>query len=151
MDIWLNHPSNLLNGQKLGLIEGTIHSFIIPDGIGRLPNKITSHFGGFTADQWRSWITIYSSVLLWHVIDAEHWKCWNLFVKAMKMICCRVVKVDDILHADSLLQEFCITFQELYGEKSCSANMHLHLHLYKCLQDYGPTYAFWLYAFERYI
>ena len=150
MDIWLNHPSNLLNGQKLGLIEGAIHNFIIPDGIGRLPNKITSHFGGFTADQWRNWITIYSSVLLWHVVDAEHWKCWNLFVKAVKMICCRVVKVDDILHADSLLQEFCIKFQELYGEKSCSANMHLHLHLYKSLQDYGPTYAFWLYAFERY-
>ena len=52
MDMWLNHPSNLLNGQKLGLIQGAIHNFIILDGIGRLPNKITSHFGGFTADQW---------------------------------------------------------------------------------------------------
>lgn len=28
--------------------------------------------------------------------------------------------------------------------------MHLHLHLHQSLQDYGPTYAFWLYAFERY-
>ena len=45
MDMWLNHPSNLLNGQKLGLIEGAIHNFIILDGIGRLPNKITSHLG----------------------------------------------------------------------------------------------------------
>ena len=146
MEVWLNHPRNMLNSQKLTLIEGAIHNFIVPDGIGRLPSKITAHFGGFTADQWRNWITIYSSVLLWDVLDTEHWECWTLFVKAVKMICCRVVKLTDVSHADSLLQQFCVKFQELYGDKSCTANMHLHLHLHQSL----PTYAFWLYAFERY-
>ena len=28
-------------------------------------------------------------------------------------------------------------------------NMHLHLHLFRCLLDFGPAHAFWLYAFER--
>lgn len=29
-------------------------------------------------------------------------------------------------------------------------NMHLHGHLTECVQDYGPTFGFWLYSFERY-
>ncbi|OAD78444.1 hypothetical protein PHYBLDRAFT_157553 [Phycomyces blakesleeanus NRRL 1555(-)] len=28
--------------------------------------------------------------------------------------------------------------------------MHLHLHLGKCVHDFGPIYAFWLFSFERY-
>ena len=28
--------------------------------------------------------------------------------------------------------------------------MHMHLHLRDCLLDYGPVYAFWCIAFERY-
>ena len=35
MEVWLNHPRNMLNSQKLTLIEGAIHNFIVPDGIGR--------------------------------------------------------------------------------------------------------------------
>ena len=29
-------------------------------------------------------------------------------------------------------------------------NMHLHGHLTECIQDYGPTFGFWLYSFEWY-
>ena len=68
----------------------------------------------------------------------------------MKMVCCQLVKLTDISHADSLAQQFCVKFQELYRDKNCTANMHLHLHLCRSLLDYGPTYTFWLYTFERY-
>lgn len=36
------------------------------------------------------------------------------------------------------------------GHKACTPNMHLHLHIKECLYDFGPPYAFWCYAFERY-
>ena len=29
-------------------------------------------------------------------------------------------------------------------------NMHMHLHLKDVIMDYGPVYAFWLFAYERY-
>ena len=29
-------------------------------------------------------------------------------------------------------------------------NMHLHCHLSECINEYGPTYGFWLFSFERY-
>ena len=41
-------------------------------------------------------------------------------------------------------------FQELYGKKNTRINMHLHCHLKECIEDYGPAYSFWCFAFERY-
>ena len=149
MEIWLNDP-NILSKQSVMIIEETVQKFVVPEGIGRLPNKITAHFGGFTADQWRNWIIIYSSVLLRNVLEKDHWDCWIMFVKAVKLFCGRIVKLSDVARADSLMQQFCVQFERLYGEKACTVNMHLHLHLYQSILDYGPTYGFWLYAFERY-
>ena len=28
--------------------------------------------------------------------------------------------------------------------------MHMALHIRDCIRDYGPTYAFWCFSFERY-
>ena len=40
--------------------------------------------------------------------------------------------------------------EQLYGSQFLTLNMHLHLHLPECFQDYGPCYSFWLFSFERY-
>ena len=67
----------------------------------------------------------------------------------MKTLTGRILTVSDLTEADSLLQRFCITFEELCGDRHCTMNIHLHLHLFHCLLDFGPAHAFWLYAFER--
>ena len=66
------------------------------------------------------------------------------------MISGRVLGVSELFEADVLLQKFCELVQELYGDRMCTMNMHLHLHLFQSLQDFGPAKAFWLYSFERY-
>ncbi len=43
----------------------------------------------------------------------------------------------------------CKAFEQLYGKTYCNNNLHLHGHLAECVRDYGPVYAFWLFAFER--
>ena len=30
-----------------------------------------------------------------------------------------------------------------YGDRACTPNMHLYLHLKQCIIDYGPVYSFW--------
>ena len=40
-------------------------------------------------------------------------------------------------------------FAELYGQGKCTINMHLHGHLAECIEDFGPVYSFWCFAFER--
>jgi len=149
MKVWLKLPDNVMR-KNLDQIESLISEFTILEGIGRLPSKISSHFGGFTADQWRNWITIYSPIVLWQVLRQQQWNCWILFVQAVKMITGRVLGVTELSEADVLLQKFCRLTKELYGDRACTINMHMHLHLMQSLQDFGPTNAFWLYSFERY-
>lgn len=45
--------------------------------------------------------------------------------------------------------EFYAKVVQLYGNEACDPNLHLHGHLYECVNDYGPVYSFWLFAFER--
>ena len=37
-----------------------------------------------------------------------------------------------------------------YGKEKCTPNMHMHLHLQKCVINFGPVYAYWCFPFERY-
>ena len=53
----------------------------------------------------------------------------------------------DIGHG--LFLQFCKKAEVLYGHHFITPNMHLHLHLWDCVLDYGSPYSFWCFAFER--
>lgn len=76
--------------------------------------------------------------------------CWLLFVRACRLICKPIVKIDDINTADLFFLQFCRRFEIIYGKEHCTPNMHLHLHLKQSFLDFGPPHAFWCFAFERY-
>ena len=90
---------------------------------------------------------MFSPVALKGIIPQEHLICWLLFVKACTLLCTRVIHRSAILSADRFLLMFC---KQLYGDKECTPNMHLHLHLKDSIKDYGPVYSFWCFAFERF-
>ena len=140
MEVWLSQE--VLTPAKLLFIEESCQKFVVPDGIGRLPSNIYSTFVGFTADQWKNWITIFSPVLLRGCIPNDHWCCWMLFVRACTVLSSQTLRVSVAEEADARLLSFCKKVQELYGDKACSINMHLHLHLFLCIKDYGPTNGF---------
>ena len=130
-------------------LEKRVAELTAPRNVGRIPLKISSSFSGFTADQWRNWIIIFSPVALKDVIPADHLSCWLLFVKACYLICAHILTTPVIEQIDQCLQQFCVQFQQLYGNEACTPNMHLHLHLKECLKSYGPIHGFWCFSFER--
>ena len=140
----------LLGKTELEKVEKQLKLFVVPNSVGRLPSNIASNYGGFKAAQWRSWITIYSPVVLKSLLPADHLRCWLLFVRACSILSHRVVTNSDIQTADSFLHAFCKKFEQLYGEDNCTPNLHLHLHLKDCLFDFGPPHSFWCFSFERY-
>ncbi len=117
--------------------------------VGRVASNILSSFGGFTSNQWRKWITIYSAVVLKGLLPQDHLQCWLLYVRACSMLCSRIIRQSDVRCADLFLLEFCRKLELLY-EHACTANTHLHLHLRETFLDFGPPHAFWCFAFERY-
>lgn len=84
------------------------------------------------------------------VLPESDYNCWLLFVRACSLLLSGAITISNIEQADEFLCTFCVRFQELYGEDSCSFNMHLHLHLKESLMAYGPLHSFWCFSYERY-
>ena len=74
---------------------------------------------------------------------------WLIFVEACLLISSRAISQANISRMNSLLIQFCKTFESIYGSSACTPNLHLHCHLHECLVDFGPASAFWLFACER--
>ena len=61
-----------------------------------------------------------------------------------------VLSKTDLLKADLLFVKFGERFEQLYGKKAVTPNMHLHCHLKECVIDCGPVHAFWCFSFEQF-
>jgi hypothetical protein len=122
----------------------------VPSHIGRLPKRISSNSGSYTAEQWKNWTMIYSLFALKGIIDDRHLKCWQSFVLGCRYMCKAIMTEADIIRGDGLFLKFCKEFEALYGQKAITPNMHLHCHLKENVIDYGPIHSYWCFSFERY-
>ena len=130
-------------------IQEKANEFEVPCDVGKLPRKIESCFDGFTADEYKNWVLLFSIYSLTDLIPKVHLECFRKFVIACHYLCRRIISKNDIEIAHSFLRQFCIQFQNLYGNDRVTPNMHLHCHIKECIFDYGPVYSFWLFSFER--
>ena len=144
----------MLSKKNLEILEQKIHLFDVGTGNGRLPHKIASNYGGYTASQWKkkwkNWTLIYCLFCLKDLLPERHIICWQIFVLACKWICSPIISKTDIVKADLLFVKFGQKFEQLYGKKFVTPNMHLHCHLKECVIDCGPVHAFWCFSFERF-
>lgn len=59
-NIWLDGDNPLLKKNDLCVIQEKLDKIKAPSDIGRMPRKILSSYGGFTADQWKTFTTLFS-------------------------------------------------------------------------------------------
>lgn len=122
----------------------------VPASVGQMPKKIKNCYGGFTADQWKSFTVLFSVYALWNILPNSDLELWHDFVLACLYLCSSVITEAKVMLAHLYLLKFCKRFEELYGKEKVTPNMHLHTHLLDRVLDYGPVYTFWLFSFERY-
>ena len=137
--------NNFLTKKDLKVLEERIHMLDVGTGIGRLPHRIASNYGSYTASQWKNWTLLYSMYCLKGLLPEIHIKCWQTFVLA-----CQYLSSPVLTKADMLFIKFGERFERLYGKKAVTPNMHLHCHLKECILDCGPVHAFWCFSFERF-
>ena len=127
----------LLDTSKFVKIQECVDNFTVPADVGRIPRKIETGFSGFTADQFKNWILIYSIPALFDVLPRVHLECCRYFVLACRL-CQNLMGHSDLNLADAFLRKFCTTIESLHG------------HLKDVILDFGPMQEFWLFSFERY-
>ena len=140
----------ILSESDLQRLQKRVNLIKPPSEIGHVPGKISEGFKGFTADQWKNWVCIYSLFALKGVITNQHYAMWTHFVQACQILCSKVITKEECQEADQKLLSFCKMFEVLCGKEKCTPNMHLHGHLQDCILDYGSVYSFWCFSFERY-
>ena len=68
--VW--NDNNLLSKTDMAKIECGLKMFCVPTDCRRVPCNILSSYGGFTAEQWKNWITLYFPVVLKGLLPTEH-------------------------------------------------------------------------------
>ena len=148
MQVWKERGA--ISKEGFATIQERVNSLKLPSNIDSgIPSKIEAAFEGFTAAQWKLWVCVYSTFALKGVIGEEDYRLWRLFVAATQLLCSRVIDNVQVEDAHRCLQMFCRSFENRYGKQWCTMNMHLHLHLKKCVKDFGPVHGFWCFSFER--
>lgn len=90
-NIWLDNSSPVIDKKSLEQMQNKIDSIEVPSIVGRLPKKIINSCGGFPADQWKTWTTIYSIFALWDILPEDDLKVWRNFVLACSLICTPII------------------------------------------------------------
>ncbi|KAG2192672.1 hypothetical protein INT47_009242 [Mucor saturninus] len=142
--------SGLITDRKLASMQVMAESMVVPTDYTILKTKISRGFPYMKADEWKSWVLVYSPVLLRDVLPLDKFKNWIDFVDACRLLATPTITFDDLDDAHAHLERFCQKCEELYPAPTLTCNMHLHIHLRETIRDFGPVYGYWLFGFERY-
>ena len=123
----------------------------VPADVGRIPHKIATGevFLDYTANQWKTFIMIYATPIMWDLLGEADRKILTNFVKACFLLTTRIIDDSALDEAHSQLLTVTRLVEDNYGPEMITPNIHLFLHLTECCRDYSPMYAFWCYSFER--
>jgi len=109
---WIENQ--ILSSDDLRVLQERVLKIVAPRSLGRLPLKVSTHFAGFTADQWRNWVVAYSAIALHSVLPPQHLQYWLVFVKAC-ILGSQNVTIQNIHLAHKYLKMFCKKFQDVNG------------------------------------
>ena len=107
-DPFLNDQPYVLNNKQwneIGIEMETARKSI-PTSFGRPSRNIVLHHNGYKAEEWSSWITLYSLPLLKDRLPEKYLKGWFYFVKAVKLCQKRTLSLYDQDDIRNLLLQF---------------------------------------------
>ena len=66
LQLWIKH--SVISTAQFAALQDCVDGMVAPSDIGRIPHKIASVFSGFTADQFKNWIVMFSIPALYGIL-----------------------------------------------------------------------------------
>ncbi|CAH3161327.1 unnamed protein product [Pocillopora meandrina] len=120
-NIWLDGENPLIKKNDLINIQEKLDKIKAPSDVGKIPRKILNSYRGFTADQWKTFTTLFSIYALSDILPKPHLELWRQFVLACSFICSPVISETRALLTHSYLLNFCKGFEQ-FKENIDSSN-----------------------------
>lgn len=134
-------------GQHIESVNKRLKSIRPPVTISRRPRKLCER-KKWHANEWRSWLLYYSLPCLEGILPARYLKHHCLLVSAIFLLLKDEISNHELDRATVYLGTYCTEFSKLYSEDLIYFNVHLLLHLGKCVKLWGPLYCYSAFSFE---
>ncbi|GBB93558.1 hypothetical protein RclHR1_21980002 [Rhizophagus clarus] len=131
--------------EQLQIAQSRMDHVELPSDIGCIPPKIaigSEGFSNLTADQWKTFIMIYSTNILWDMLDNNDRKILGHFIQACNLLVTRIITEDNLKEAQERLKDMAHLIENTYGPEFITSTIHLSLYIADCCRDYGPIYSF---------
>jgi hypothetical protein len=139
-----------LSDKILGDFETEVGRCRFPRSMGPVLGKIGHKMSRFTGHELKNMLNTFFLWLVDGSINEEEWQLVQHLHQASRIADDRFVTGNNIENMDAHLNAYCKLYAKIYGGDELKPNHHLCRHLAGFMRDYGPTCAFWLFAFERY-
>jgi len=127
----------------------------IPSAFGRALRDIYKYNKSFKAEEWCSFLFLYSPVLLQGRLPPDLYSHYMKLVTAVEMAVDYHLSQDNLARLTILLREFVVEYEQLYYRyqsqraRACLATIHLLLHVAESIKDCGPAWVYWQFPCER--
>ena len=110
-----------------------------PSEFSRPATSIRRHVTYWKASELRSWLLFFSLPLLLYFLPSLYFHHFALFVCSIHILLQDCLSTTQINATEEILCDFLTLLPELYGEKSCTANADLLIHLPKYVTPTGVS------------
>ena len=143
-----NHCESFYLGRSSRQIDDILSAQCPPSEFSRPPRSIRQHLNYWKASELHSWLLFYSLPLLLDFLPSLYFHHFALLVCALHILLQDSLSTVQIDAAEQMLCDFVTLLPELYGERSCTANAHLLIHLPKYVRLWGPLWTHSAFGFE---
>lgn len=143
-----NHKSDYYIGQKVNKIDLNINQLKLPSNFKRNPRSITER-KNWKANEWRQFLLYTSIGILYKILPFLFLKHFAKFVTAIWLLVQSKIEFVEIDAAECLIRSYTIEYQNTYGERFMTYNVHTLEHLAECVRNLGPLWAYSNFPFEN--
>lgn len=115
--------------------------------ITRKPRSISDR-DNFKANEYRSLLLYYTRHSLYGLLSARYIDHFQLLSSATYTLLLEKISLDDISMAECKLEQFADEFEDLYGSKNVTLNIHLLRHIGTSVRNLGPLWSQSAFGFE---
>ncbi|KAE8741813.1 hypothetical protein FOCC_FOCC012645 [Frankliniella occidentalis] len=128
-------------------INDRLQNLELPHFVERVPENVTK-LSHWKASLCRNFLQSFFLPIVQDKMRPAQFENLELLVKGVSLLNQDSISIDNIHEADELFKQFCCGFQNIYGLRHMSSNIHLLRHLARSVLETGPLFVSSAYRFE---
>ncbi|CAG5073522.1 Protein of unknown function [Cotesia congregata] len=132
----------------INYVDEKIRSINPPSFTHRLPRKI-SDYKYWKASEMKYWLLYYSLIILYPIMPTAYYQHHKLLVQGITYLSQHKISKSMIEAASQCLNQYVERFQDLYGLRHMTCNLHQLRHLPDAVNKFGPERVTSCFQFEN--